>query len=194
MNMVVVVVDEEAQNLLATADEVGAFVNGEVRGSGTPVYIEMEDKYLLFLTVYANTEGEEVSFRFYDTSEDEVMQLEESFVFIANDILGSVELPVELTFATLSQAGGLSLDAQVFELYPNPATDQVYLSFDLEQAGEVKVLITDIAGREVALIETMANSGHNILEWQPKNVGAGMYLVTLQQGGKRQTRKLKLHR
>jgi hypothetical protein len=194
MNMVAVVVDEEARNLLESADEVGAFVNGEVRGSGTPVYIELEDKHLLFLTVYANTEGEDVSFRFYDTSEDEVTELQESFVFIANDILGSVELPVELTFATPNQASGLSLDVPVFELYPNPATEHVYMSFHMEEAGEVQVVITDIAGREVALIETVANSGHNILEWQPAGLGAGMYLVTLQQGGKRQTRKLELNK
>jgi hypothetical protein len=46
--------------------ELGAFVNGEVRGTAQAIYIEPLDAHLFFLTTYSNTAGELLRFKLYD--------------------------------------------------------------------------------------------------------------------------------
>lgn len=192
MNLIAVVTDVETGNLLQEGDEVGAFINGEVRGSAQPIYVEAMDAYLLFMTVYGNAEGGTVTFKYYDSADGEVKAVEESFVFIANDILGTVNLPEPLTLQSVTDAAALTGTAPRFELFPNPATERVYLSFDAPAAAEIIVVVTDATGREVARIETEAAAGDNLLEWRPNNLAAGLYFVTLHGNGQVQSAKLNL--
>ncbi|MEQ8707191.1 MAG: LamG-like jellyroll fold domain-containing protein [Phaeodactylibacter sp.] len=192
MNLIAVVTDAEMGNLLHEEDEVGAFINGEVRGSAQPIYVEAIDAYLLFLTVYGNAEGGDVEFKYYDGADGEVKTIEESFVFIANDILGTVNLPEPLTLQSVTGTESLASAAPRFELYPNPATDRVYLSFDAPAAAEIMVVVMDATGREVARIETEATAGSNLLEWRPNSLAAGLYFVTLHGNGQVQSAKLNL--
>jgi len=194
MNLIAVVTDAATVNLLQEGDELGAFINGEVRGSAEPIYVEATDTYLLFMTIYGNAEGGTVTFKYYDSLEGEIRAIEESFVFIANDILGTVNLPEPLTLQSVTSNTDLIGNTPRFELFPNPATERVYLSFEAAAAAEIMVTITDATGREVARIEAEATIGANLLEWRPNKLAAGLYFVTLQQGGKRQTKKLVLHK
>lgn len=192
MNLIAVVTDAETGNLLHEGDEVGAFINGEVRGSAQPIYVEAVDAYLLFMTVYGNAEGGTVTFKYYDGTDGEIKAVEESFVFIANDILGTVNLPEPLTLQSVTGTESLAGAAPRFELFPNPATERVYLSFDAPAAAEIMVVVTDATGREVARIETEATAGGNLLEWRPNNLAAGLYFVTLHGNGQVQSAKLNL--
>jgi hypothetical protein len=192
MNLIAVVTDAETGNLLQEGDEVGAFINGEVRGSAQPIYVEAMDAYLLFMTVYGNAEGGTVTFKYYDSADGEVKAVEESFVFIANDILGTVNLPEPLTLQSVTDAADFAGTAPRFELFPNPAKDRAYLSFDAPAAAEIIVVVTDATGREVARIEAEATAGGNLLEWRPNNLAAGLYFVTLHGIGPVQSAKLNL--
>ncbi|KGE89268.1 LamG-like jellyroll fold domain-containing protein [Phaeodactylibacter xiamenensis] len=192
MNLIALVTDAETGNLLHEGDEVGAFINGEVRGSAQPIYVEAVDAYLLFMTVYGNAEGGTVTFKYYDGTDGEIKAVEESFVFIANDILGTVNLPEPLTLQSVTATESLSGSAPRFELFPNPATERVYLSFEAPAAADIIVVVTDATGREVARIETEAAAGGNLLEWRPNNLAAGLYFVTLHSNGQVQSAKLNL--
>ncbi len=192
MNLIAVVTDAETGNLLHEGDEVGAFINGEVRGSAQPIYVEAVDAYLLFMTVYGNAEGGTATFKYYDGTDGEIKAVEESFVFIANDILGTVNLPEPLTLQSVTDAAALTGTAPRFELFPNPATERVYLSFDAPAAAEIIVVVSDATGREVARIGTEAAAGGNLLEWRPNNLAAGLYFVTLHGNGQVQSAKLNL--
>ena len=51
-------------------DILFAYVNDELRGASSPIYIEEYDSYFTFLSVYGNqVTGEELSFRLWDASE-----------------------------------------------------------------------------------------------------------------------------
>ena len=54
--------------LTSTNDKVGAFINGELRGVASVVYVSSADKYVVFLSVFANTNGETISFKIYNLS------------------------------------------------------------------------------------------------------------------------------
>ncbi|MEK7257659.1 MAG: hypothetical protein AAB316_23080, partial [Bacteroidota bacterium] len=58
MNLIAVVGEE---NLLAEGDVVGAFAGDEVRGGNEAIWVEPMQNWLVFLTVYANGESEEIT-------------------------------------------------------------------------------------------------------------------------------------
>ena len=43
-----------------------AFVNGELRGADRVIYVPELDRYYIFLTVFADRDNEEVTFKWYD--------------------------------------------------------------------------------------------------------------------------------
>jgi hypothetical protein len=57
-----------------TYDRIGAFVDGQVRGSANIIYEENFQDYFVFLTVYSNNvSGENIEFKIYDASEGDVL-------------------------------------------------------------------------------------------------------------------------
>ncbi len=76
--------------LSSSEDKVGAFVNGEVRGVSNVQYIESANKYLVYLSVYANTNGETISFKIFDSVNQKVVDVTETQSFTIDEHLGGV--------------------------------------------------------------------------------------------------------
>jgi len=72
-------------------DMIAAFVGDEVRGVATPTSLGSET--IFFMLVYSNNSNETLSFKAYDASNDEVVDLAESGTFEANGVVGSVSSP-----------------------------------------------------------------------------------------------------
>ena len=79
---------------------LGALVDGEVRGTASPV--QALDGYLYFLAIYADVNDEVVKFRYYDAEAQRELAVLEPVVFQANDVIGSPEDPLELTAGILA--------------------------------------------------------------------------------------------
>jgi len=195
MNMIAVVSGPAINNILQDGDEVGAFVGNQVRGSGKALYIPALEAYMVFLTIYANQEGELLRFRLYDADADTTYTLNESFGFLINSLRGSVEMPQVLTLPMQTGVYAAQAGANRLTLYPNPARDLLYLQFHAAQAEEVRVTIVDAVGREMARFPYQAEAGMNLLEW--RGVGAlnsNIYMVTLQKSDGQIGQKLEIIR
>lgn len=194
MNLVAVVASEELENCLTADHEIAAFVNGEVRGSNKPVYIESLDAYLLFLTIYSNEQGgEPVTFKMYDAETEAETDLNESYVFIANRLQGSIGEPEVLTLSTSVSAPQEVAPLHALKIFPNPARDEVFFEFVLPDSGPVQLLVTDALGREVGRLEVQAEAGVNMLNWQAGQLPRGLYTITLLYRHALQTQLLELH-
>ena len=122
-------VHEHATNLvmMATLDasqfamgdgnyEIGAFVDGECRGSAR--LQKIGDGYVAFVVVHGEA-GETVRFKLYDvTNAVEVGVAKEQITYCANAIMGSVEEPMVLHLRGLTDVNG---PIGVAKLFPNPA-------------------------------------------------------------------------
>lgn len=193
MNAIAIVIGEGAFNLLREGDEVAAFYNGEVRGSSRAVYVEALDKYMLFMTIYANREGELMQFRYYNSEIDQEYLLYETVPFQVNKLLGEVELPFEFTFGTTSVENKWSENHLSFTVHPNPARDMVFLNFNLNQSENISVSIRDIRGMEVEQIVHAGNVGQNTVKWQAQmDLPQGLYFISLKTADGIITRKLTL--
>lgn len=155
--------------VLSDRYEIGAFVNGECRGSAR---LQATSKgYVAFLTVSSDN-GDQVSFRLYDALADEVQgTAEESIVYAADAIIGSMNRPMTLHF---SNTGMDEHDATV-QIYPNPTTDKVTVV--AANIGQVRVYNT--LGQ--LLIDEVCDHADQV-ELDLSAFSAGVYHVTLTTG------------
>jgi gliding motility-associated-like protein len=85
-----------------THDLVAAFLNGNCRGVGSPVYVAETDRWMVFLLVFGNESFDSLSFRLYDASDDEIYECERHMVFEINGIVGDPFSPYVWSYPTLS--------------------------------------------------------------------------------------------
>ncbi|WP_228350600.1 T9SS type A sorting domain-containing protein [Rhodocaloribacter litoris] len=89
------VVEQDGRRLGAAGDLLAAFVGEEVRGVAGPVTVGSD--VLFFLAVYANADGEAVTFRFYEASTGLIHDIAETQVFETNAVRGLVSAPLVWT-------------------------------------------------------------------------------------------------
>lgn len=83
-------INVDGKTLTSKNDKVAAFVNGECRGTASPIYVSSEKKYVVYLTVFANTDNEVVSFKIYDAANNAVKNVEKTKVFENNKHYGDL--------------------------------------------------------------------------------------------------------
>lgn len=77
------------------------------------------------------------------------------------------------------------------KVYPNPATNALNLSFDLQDNAGASITLTDITGRMVATIPTeQIKAGQNNIVIPVSDLPAGMYIARLNAAGGAITRKV----
>ncbi len=126
--------------------EIGAFCNGECRGSARPIYIEELDKHIVFMTVYGDEE-ETIYLKYYDINNDEEYAVSDVFTFNVNAVLGNTMNPyvISLVHANVGEISTYELN-----IYPNPAkvNDEIYFTKEYE-----KVEIYNALGVKIAEYE-----------------------------------------
>ena len=69
-----------------------------------------------------------------------------------------------------------------FDIYPNPTSDKVNVSFDSKIGANYALAIYDMAGRIVKKMAYRAISGDNIISTDLTSLQSGQYIVRLEDG------------
>jgi hypothetical protein len=180
MNLIAIVVESEGSNKLKDGDEVGAFVNGEIRGSGKALYIPALDAYMVFVTVYSNKDGETIEFRYFDAAGQQVYALNEKMDFKINGIIGKADVPVPLHLAGLTGTEDVN-SASPFTVFPNPFSGSVQIRYNHSGSENVKLIVRDLLGTMIDQKYIKCRPGNNTLEWRPNSqLPGGSYLLQLE--------------
>jgi hypothetical protein len=100
--------------------------------------------------------------------------------------LNSWSMNICTTVPVLSIAENDLLD---FAIYPNPNSGNFNIQFQSDSKNEISVSVHDIRGREI-LSNAYKNNGLFNENLQLSNASAGIYLVTVQDGDRKQVRKI----
>ena len=76
-----------------------------------------------------------------------------------------------------------------FKIYPNPNNGNFTVQFDSNSGNEVKIGVHDIRGRQI-YNKSFQNSGLFSQNLELNNVQSGVYMVTVQDGDKKETRRI----
>jgi PKD repeat protein len=72
-------------------------------------------------------------------------------------------------------------------LFPNPADNEVQISFSSQIANEIKFYVTDLTGKRIQQHQINANEGNNLVYIATENLSAGTYLIQMVDGTSQRT-------
>lgn len=179
----------------ATQDYIGAFVGTECRGYIEPTYVSSLGSYRFFLTVYANTSSEIVTFKYFDASAAKEYLVQQSLVFVNDQITGTLSDPFKVDLTGSVTCNSLSINDQLTEssvgIYPNPFTNSLKIKLTNVDVNDVKLSITNGFGQTVATPKLMNGEW----EWdgtsdQGNELSAGVYILSVKKADKIATFKL----
>ncbi len=116
----------------------------------------------------------------FEAQEEELMEANgNDFVFSLDKKENKIESLEDLD-ELLSEASNEKVDPiQDIKLYPNPATDQVTLSFKSEVSMEIPIQIMDANGRVVTTQSNRSTPGKNKVNFDVSNLPNGNYMVRI---------------
>lgn len=80
----------DGKQLIGSNDRVGVFVGPICRGTAGLTYIENQKSYYAYLTVFSNTQNEEMYFKLYDSATDKITTVVKKVVFAVNEHKGNL--------------------------------------------------------------------------------------------------------
>lgn len=98
----------DGRTLSSTNDKVGAFVNGELRGTANLIYVSSTERYLAYLLVFSNTTNETVNFKIYNSVNDQVVDVDGTVNFEIDRHYGNVFQAFSLASPALSNAANIT--------------------------------------------------------------------------------------
>ena len=128
--------------------ELGAFVNGECRGSAKLYHVASNDRYIAFLTV-TGQENEQIEFRLMDESKA-TSSSNDRIIFHSNAILGGLDNPVPIHFGAMNSVAELQTNMSV---YPNPVDRNAPFTLAIPEEETVAgVLVVNAMGEVVTKV------------------------------------------
>lgn len=97
----------------------------------------------------------------------------------------SPRVPVNVTVVGIGELDGVT----GLNVYPNPASEVLFIELDLEQPATVGLFLTDVTGRVVAS-EQLNGNGTSVRHTLPLNVASGTYNLSIEVNGQRTTQRI----
>ncbi|MCK5087965.1 MAG: T9SS type A sorting domain-containing protein, partial [Melioribacteraceae bacterium] len=106
------------------------------------------------------------------------------YVITAKDFSGNTSgksNQVSATITDVAIGGGIPTEYALSQNYPNPFNPSTAIKFAIPEAGNVKLLIYDSVGNEVAvLVNNTMSAGYYTFTWNATNYASGIYFYKLQ--------------
>jgi hypothetical protein len=162
--------------------EIAVYDGEEIRGVMEPT-IMAEDQVLYFLTIYGDSDQDELTIRAIDMDSNEETLLDQKIVFNSNKPAGSLKSPFQLTGLSSSEIDEL---LKQINIYPNPFTNELAVVIPRTSDVAPKMVLTNMIGKVITEFEVhSANGGawNANIESSQVRLNNGMYLVKIYSGG-----------
>ena len=182
-------VDTAANILAAFVEDVnnpGSF--GDCRGIAHPLYVAAFDRYIYFLMIYSNiSEGEQISFRIFDASEDYTRELTNTIEFQSNAVVGNAVEPYELISKPLGigDPGYIPDTYSLSQNFPNPFNPTTTIGYGIPEETFIDLSIYNLLGQKIrVLLSDTQTAGYRFITWDGKDksgnvVPTGMYFYVM---------------
>ena len=159
-----------------------AFVGNDCRGKAKGKLFPPNRKYVYNLMMHSNEEsGEEITFRFYNTEENQWYEFSETLLFEPDMIEADAYDPFELKNGTVLKADWINNIEFSFEVYPNPFNGILNISFNNQKNQRVNISVYDGFGRKVGKIKDKTyQAGRFNVEWNDEGLPNGIYFIRME--------------
>ena len=156
-------------------------------------------------TLKYNTSGEQQWLKSYNGTGNQgdvgyhIAIFDTDYIYVAGNSSGGVPGLdyITIKYEKVTGITGISNNTptkfHLYQNYPNPFNPSTRIKFDLPQAGNVKLRIFDLVGREIAVpVNSDLSAGSYEYEWNASSYATGIYFYELQTENHRETKKLVL--
>ena len=163
---------------------LAAFSGDECRGISVGG-LNGPDGYVYMMMCYSNNaEGEILSFKFYDTENDIIYNLNETIEFFADMQVSNAFAPFEFLIETITEVAGQESTTSQFALLqniPNPFSHITQIVYIIPEAGDVFLKVYNSYGEQVTSITKHHQSqGTYKVEFDGSLLPTGIYLYKLE--------------
>lgn len=117
----IAMIGENGMDLTTEPQEIGAFHKEELRGSAKAFYIDQNQSYVFFLTVFGNQVGDTIQFSLYNHQDESILNIEEELIFLPDTHQGEILNPYP--FSVLTTGLNSQIHDPTIKVYPNPTFD-----------------------------------------------------------------------
>ena len=111
----------------------------------------------------------------------------------SDDYTPSTGINVEPALGTNTQHNNVPVDYYLSQNYPNPFNPTTQISYAIPSAGNVRLVVYDILGREIAtLVNEFKTAGYYGVNFDASNLASGIYVYRIEAGDFRDTKKMLL--
>ena len=169
-----------------------ALAGNNCRGAARGLLFPPTGDYVYNIMIYSNSLlGEELTFRYYTSEEDQWYEFEEKLNFESDMIESDAFDPFELKNGTALNSDWLNNNNFNLETYPNPFRDILQINFSISAYLKVNITLYDNYGRIINIIENRAyQPGSYKIEWNSNNLPNGVYFVCLKAEGFVENKKI----
>jgi len=170
-------------------DYVAAFVGEECRGVAERMYFPFGESHIYIMMNYSNvSEGEVLTFKYFDSASGEIVEYREYITFKADMIVGDGFNTVRLSREIyIPEEFGLG------RAYPNPFNPVTNITIALPVDSEVNLFVYDLQGRQVEeLVQGLKPAGWHSIHWDASDHSSGVYFVKMMTSEFTKTQKLML--
>lgn len=161
-------VNVDGQALESANDKVAAFVNGECRGIANLTYVESENSYYAYLTIFSNQNSEVLNFKIYDSVNDEIKEVSETKTFEINEHYGNLFQAYSIANPALSNSADI-LDFNFGSIAINDKSiNSSEVVIDVDKEVDITVLNTFFElseGAKLFIGNTGQISGSNLIDF-----------------------------
>jgi hypothetical protein len=184
---IVAEVQQSGRPMRQTATKIAAVVGEEVRGTGEVHYVAALDRYLAFIVVNGEVEGETpVVLHVFDGEANELFESVATINYSPNARLGQPSAPVVIDVANAGGAPLLQELPEIFALhqnFPNPFNAYTVINYDLPEAARVRMVVYDLQGRRLAtLVDGDLGAGRHRAVFDAAGVASGVYFYRMEIG------------
>ena len=169
-----------------------AFTENMCRGAAQGLLFPPTGNYVYNLMVFSNSNsGEEFSFRFYNSEEEQWYEFDETLKFESDMIEADAYNPFELKIGSAMNVNWINNNSFNLEIFPNPFRDLLQINFSTSVNQNIYISLYDNYGRKLNIIESRAyQPGSYNIEWNCNNLSNGVYFIRLEAKGFVENKKL----
>lgn len=170
--------DSEQEHIIA------AFAGEQCRGVAVPQRIDGRLYY--FMTVYGHNTGEELSFKLIDGQSGKQYLLDNMLGFAPGQSEGAYKTPYAWKIGREMEELQASGDYRLYQAYPNPFSEFTTIGYELPEASEVEITVSDMTGRRIkTLVKTRQEEGSYQVTWyrndaHGSSVTSGVYIILME--------------
>ncbi len=132
---------------------VYAFVDGQLRGIGHPQYVPHLDRFITFLMIYGDPEGngESIQLQVYSSEDNITRDISENLIFNTGSHSGNLHEPLVLN-ALQTESERIPTEFYLQQNYPNPFNPITTIEYGLPIDTKVSFTIYDVLGQKVSVL------------------------------------------